>query len=257
MSTTTPTVPVVGKYDSVCDAIKDVHDEASLWKLSDELVKVAPSGVASVQEVVTQAKARAIPTKSTNTLRLYRDVAIRFPAAERVSGVTFSAHREAIAVGDAKQARQVLIDLAAKYGPAGVTVTTVKSAIGAVTGKTPAAPKGKAGAAQSTHADVARDLSAGGKAFIAALPDMLTVNNVTLDGLHQGLTAALTAVESMRSKAARKAAAAKAKPSGTPVNPARSRAAASAKAAATKAASGGAKAPTSAKAGKAGDLRDL
>ena len=90
-----------------------------------------------VERVVAQAAARGIPSKSVNTLRLYRDVAIRFPASERVTGVSFSAHREALSGSnnDPALAKQVLIDLSAKHGPAGVTVTTVKAAMGAATGK--------------------------------------------------------------------------------------------------------------------------
>jgi hypothetical protein len=193
-------------FDQVIDALKDVHDEASLWRLSDELVKIAPSGVESVEKVVAEAKRRGIPTKSANTLRLYRDVAIRFPAAERVPLVSFSAHREAIAVGDVKKARKVLEELARQHGPEGVTVTTVKKAIGVVSGK----PAVKAAPGTPVHAttfaDVAVDLSRGGKKFIAELDNMLGVNNVTLDGLHAGLAAVLAAVEARRSKAAQKAA---------------------------------------------------
>jgi hypothetical protein len=256
----TITTPAVDhKYDGVCDAIKDVHDEASLWKLSDEIVRVAPQGVAAVDAIVDQAKARGIPTKSTNTLRLYRDVAIRFPATERVALVSFSAHREAIAIGDVSKARQVLIDLAAKHGAAGVTVTTVKSAIGAATGKVPTAPKsGKAGT-QSTYADVGLDLMSGGKAFIRELGPMVEVKGVTLDGIHAGLVLVLAAVEAKRVKAARKVAASKSahKAASRPVvDPKRSAAAATARAAASKAASGK-RTPVKAGAAKAGDLRDL
>lgn len=256
MSTST----IVKSYDSVCDAIKDVHDEQSLWHLSDELVKVAPNGVDSVTKVVEQAKVRGIPVKSVNTLRLYRDVAHRFPASERVPMVSFSAHREAIAVGDVKQARRVLEELVSKHGASGVTVTTVKQAIGAATGKVPTAPK-SAAKVQSTYIDIAHDLNAGGKKFIAALDQMTAVNGVTLDGLHAGLTTVLTAVEARRSKAARQAASAKAKAPATPVNPAKSPAARKAIAQARNMGKGGkvtGKTPVKAAVkGKAGDLRDL
>ena len=255
-----PTSPTINQsFDTVCDALRDVHDEASLWKLSDELVKVAPSGVAAVETVVAQAKVRGIPTKSTNTLRLYRDVAIRFPASKRVPLVTFSAHREAIAIGDADKARKVLEELAAKHGAANVTVTTVKQAIGAATGKV-AAPKA-AGKAQSSFANVAIDLSSGAKKFIAELDAMVATNGVTLDGLHAGLSTVLTKVESMRAKAARKAAAAP--KAGTPVDPKKSPAARKAIAAArngSKPAPSGkvpVKATAKAGAGSKGDLRDL
>ena len=253
------TSSIVKTYDSVCDAIRDVHDEQSLWHLSDELVKVAPNGVESVQAVVDQATVRGIPVKSVNTLRLYRDVAHRFPASKRVPLVSFSAHREAIAVGDVDQAKRVLEELVAKHGASGVTVTTVKQAIGAATGKVPTAPKG-APKAQSSFNDIALDLSSGGKKFIAALDQMVEVKGVTLDGLHAGLTAVLTAVESKRSRAARKAASAKAKAPATPVNPAKSPAARKAIADARNMGKGKVTGKTPVKAaakGKAGDLRDL
>jgi hypothetical protein len=215
MSTSTIATPApVATYDKVCDALRDVHDEASLWRLSDELVKIAPQGVQAVDEVVRQAKVRGIPTKSTNTLRLYRDVAIRFPSAERVPLVSFSAHREAIGGfdGDAKKARSLLEDLSKKHGPEGVTVTTVKKAIGAATGNMAKVVGKVAPAAPATsYAAVAIDLSAKhGKVFVAELDAMLAVNGVTLDGLHAGLSAVLAEVEARRSKAVRKAAAAKA-----------------------------------------------
>lgn len=250
------TSTIVKTFDTVCDALRDVHDEASLWRLSDELVKVAPKGVESVEQVVAQAKVRGIPTKSANTLRVYRDVAIRFPANERVPLVTFSAHREAIVIGDSLKARKVLEELSAKHGPAGVTVTTVRQAIGAATGKVPAAPK--AGKAQSGYADIARDLSTGGKKFIAGLDEMLGVAGVTLDGMHVGLSAVLTQVEARRSKAARKAQAAP--KNGTVVDPKKSPAARKAIASARNgkpAPSGKTLVGAGASKGKRGDLRDL
>jgi hypothetical protein len=204
------TSTIVQTYDTVCDALRDVHDEASLWKLSDELVKVAPAGVAAVETVVAQAKVRGIPTKSANTLRLYRDVAIRFPASERVANVTFSAHREAIVIGDSKAARKLLEELAKQHGAEGVSVTTVKQAIGAATGKVTKPATGKAAGKGTSYSEVALDLcKANGKKFIAELDAMLTIADVTLDGLHVGLSAVPTEVETRRAKAARKAQIAK------------------------------------------------
>ena len=246
MSTTIAPAPRKdATFDSVCDAIRDVHDEASLWRLSDELVVIAPQGVRAVEQVVAQAKARDIPTKSVNTLRLYRDVAIRFPAAERVTGVSFSAHREAIVLGSTAEAVTVLDDLVKKHGAAGVTVTTVKAAVQAATGKVPT-PK-QSVKPQSSWADVARDLSTnGGKGFVSELDAMLAVNGVTLDGLHSGVSHVLAAIESKRAKAARKAAAAsKGKAAPVKATPR------------VKAAPSGKAAPVKASAGKAGDLRDL
>ena len=139
----------------------------------------------------------------------------------------------------------MLIDLSAKHGPAGVTVTTVKAAMGAATGKVVAS---KSSVRPTPYAEIAVDLStANGKAFIAALDAMLNVNKVTLDGLHAGLTSVLSAVEVKRAKAARKAAQAakSSKAAPAPARPARPKAAPSGKA------------PVKAGASKAGDLRDL
>jgi len=249
-TTTTPTIGIDHKYDGAVEALRDVHDEASLWHLSDELVKVAPNGVKAVEEVVAQAQARGIPTKSVATLRLYRDVAHRFPASERVSGVSFSAHREAITLPTVAEAKQLLTDLSVKHGAGGVTVTTVKAAIGAATGKVKATPTAKP--KSSPYQDIAPDLSAGGKAFVAALDDMLTIKGVTLDGVHAGVTAILAAVEVRRSKAARKAAAKASKPTPASARPVKARPA-GVKASPAKARP----AATPAAGSKAGDLRDL
>jgi hypothetical protein len=201
-----PTIKPIAEFDTVCDALRDVHDEASLWTLSDELVKVAPKGVEAVEKVVAQAKVRGIPTKSANTLRLYRDVAHRFPRGKRVPLVSFSAHREAIAIGDTDQAHDLLVDLAKRHGAEGVSVTTVKDAVQKATGKTPTTTP-KAAKASTTYADIATDLCVNsGKKFIAEVDTIVLLPKVSLDGLHAGLTAVLTAIEAKRAKAARAAA---------------------------------------------------
>jgi len=200
------TIKPIADFDSVCDALRDVHDEASLWTLSDELVNVAPKGVEAIEKVVAQAKVRGIPTKSANTLRLYRDVAHRFPRGKRVPLVSFSAHREAIAIGDTDQAHDLLVDLAKRHGAEGVSVTTVKDAVQKATGKTPTTTP-KAAKATTTYADIATDLClSSGKKFIAEVDAIVLLPKVSLDGLHAGLTAVLTAIEAKRAKAARAAA---------------------------------------------------
>ena len=240
-----PSIKPNAEFDTVCDALRDVHDEASLWKLSDELVTVAPKGVEAIEQVVAQAKVRGIPTKSANTLRLYRDVAHRFPKGKRVPLVSFSAHREAIAVGDIDKAQAILIDLAKRHGEEGVSVTTVKQAVQASLGKTPTTTA-KTTKASTTYADIAADLCLGsGKKFIAELDTIVLLPRVTLDGLHAGLTVVLTQIETRRAKAARKAdAAAKKAPAKAAARPATRRPSAKA-------------APAKAAAGKAGDLRGL
>ena len=199
---------ITNSLDSVCQALADAHDEASLWHLSDELAIVAPRGIQAVEAVVAEAKVRGIPTKAANTLRLYRDVAINFPPSERVKGVSFSAHREALGGynGDTAQAKALLLDLATKHGADGVSISTVKKACAAATGKALPAASGKAGKAQSSYMDVARDLASNGaKGFISGL-DTIIGQGVTLDALHSGLTKLIGEVETRRSKAARKSA---------------------------------------------------
>jgi hypothetical protein len=251
MSTTTLTS---NAYDSVCQALAEVTDEASLWHLADELVKVAPRNE-QVQAVVDEAHRRGIPTKSANTLRLYRDVAKRFAKSDRVPLVSFSAHREALVIGDPVAARKILLELVAKVGAAGVSVTTVKSAVQAATGNVPAPKKAAATAANPTAlpagiapswAAVMVDICTGGKDFIAAITPALAVRGVTLDGLAAGLTAVQSEIDSRRVKAARKAkaAAAASKPTPTP----------SAKRPAPKPSTSK---PKVAAGSKAGDLRDL
>jgi hypothetical protein len=239
----TSTIKPIADFDTVCDALRDVHDEASLWRLSDELVVIAPKGVEAIEKVVAQAKVRGIPVRSANTLRLYRDVAHRFPKGKRVPLVSFSAHREAIAVGDTDKAQAILIDLAKRHGEEGVSVTTVKDAVRASLGKTTSTTP-KASKASTTYADIAADLCLGsGKKFIAELDTIVLLPKVSLDGLHAGLTTVLTAIEAKRAKAARKApktapAKAAARPAPARRTPAKA-------------------APAKAAAGKQGDLRGL
>jgi hypothetical protein len=236
MSTTTTT-----NFASVVAALRDVHDEASLWHLSDELAAAIPQG--DVSPVVKAAEQAGVPVRSANTLRLYRDVAVRFPKGQRVSGVSFSAHREALTVGSATDAETLLHDLVSKMGSAGITVTTVRRAVQAQTGKGAAstAGVGKAGAAvKLTWAQIMADLCAGGPDLIAQI-DVVTsaTSGVSLDTLHAGLNKVLTEVENRRVKAARAAAKKKA--------PVQAAAKAPAPAAPRKAAAKGG----------AGDLRDL
>jgi hypothetical protein len=143
---------------------------------------------------------------------------------------------------------QLLNDLVVKHGAAGVTVTTVKAACQAATGKVTAAKQSVK--PQSALADVARDLSSGGKVFVSELDTLITLNGVTLDGLHAGLTKVLVAVDAKRAKAASKAARAKAAPV-KPATPAKAGPRSGARKASGKAA------PAKAGASKAGDLRDL
>lgn len=249
-TTTTTTSPTKSDYDALAEAILAEVDEAGAWRVADLIYKVAPSGVQAVEQAHAEMKARGVPVKSVNTMRVYRTVAANFPPAERVAGVSFSAHREATRnMTSTDDAKQLLGKLVADHGAGNVSITTVRKAVQAATGKVPAA-KAKSSPSQSrstTYDEVAFDLVKGGRQFIGALDGMLALDGVTLDGLHSGLTKVLAEVENRRAKQARKAAAAKkpttTSPRRTPRKPAAKKAAA--------------KSPAKAAAGKAGDLRGL
>lgn len=254
MSTTTTntTLPTKSDYDALAEAILAEVDEAGAWRVADLIYKVAPSGVQAVEQAHAEMLARGVPVKSVNTMRVYRTVAANFPPAERVAGVSFSAHREATRnMTSTEDAKNLLGKLVADHGAGNVSITTVRKAVQAATGKVPAA-KAKSSSSQSqsrstTYDEVAFDLIKGGRQFLGALDGMLALDGVTLDGLHSGLTKVLAEVENRRAKQARKAAAAKkpttTSPRRTPRKPAAKKAAA--------------KSPAKAAAGKAGDLRGL
>jgi hypothetical protein len=224
------------KMDAVIDAMRELHDEHDRWYLSEVLFEQIPAGLAGFSQILDKAKTEGVAgSLSVNTLRLYRDTASRWPADKRVKGITFSAHREAMNLGDVTAANKMLRDLARQGGTGNVTVKRVREAVAVAQNKPVRQPSTTANA-KTKALDVLNDLEAGAPLLIAAIGP--ATDDAALDKLHQGLTKAIAHVERLRAKAARKAAAAK-KP-----------APATAKATAAK------KAASSTKKG-AGDLRGL
>lgn len=203
----------------ILDAIRNMQNETSAWVLADALAAEIPSGMTGLAQILDEAKGLGIAGKklTVNTLRLYRDSANRWPAADRVENVSFSAHRAAMVLEKA-EAKKLLETLAATLGAANVTVAQVRDAVAAKRGtptKMPTAAavsanqsmnpnQGQQGPAWQTMA-IADLTHNTGADLVGAITD-----TTDLDALHRGLTAVLTAVESAKAKAARKAKATKA-----------------------------------------------
>jgi hypothetical protein len=251
---TTPQLPTVDPVQAAVDALRDVHDEATLWHLADQLYAVVPKGT-DFGVVLAAAKAAAVPTKSATTLRLYRDVASRFPAHKRVAGVSFSAHREALTLGGSlDDTRKLLEDLAAAHGAGEVTVTTVRKAVQAATGKgaSAAAGSGKTSAAPKyTWTHFAQDVVKGkGAEFLVHLDTIVSAkaSGVTLDGVKAGMSVMLAEIEARIARQAKADARRQAQARGGKAEDA---APVAARKPAVK------KAAPSSKAGKRGDLRGI
>ena len=197
--------------DDVIEAMRSIQTESDRWHLAEALAKQVPGGSEGFSEILDQATAEGVAGKlSLNTLRLYRDAALRWPADKRVANVSFSAHREAMVLESIDAAAKMLADLAKNAGAGNVTVAAVRKAIAVQQGKVTAAP---AATTSQKAVDVLADIKQGAPQLIAAISPATVTSE--LDQLHAGLTKAIAHVERLRAKAARKTAAAK--PSSTPV----------------------------------------
>jgi hypothetical protein len=188
--------------DAVIDKIRNLHDEHDRWLLAEELCKQIPKGGVGFSAIIAKANEEGVAGKlKEKTLQLYRDTAIRWPADKRVKGVTFTAHREAMAVGDAAKASKLLTGLVKQHGASKVTSTLVRDAVRTAQGKAKPVKKGKA---NTPTFDVLADVKHGASQLIAAIGSDTDAD--ALDKLHAGLTKAIAHVEKLRVKAARKAA---------------------------------------------------
>jgi len=197
---TTTTAPAA-KVRDVLDAMRTVQSEDDRWHLAEALHVLIPNGAEGFGDIIDEAnKAGVLGKLSENTLRLYRDTAKRWPAASRVKGVSFSAHREAMVMigstGDTKAAEKLLGDLAKGGGPDKVTVASVRREAAirqkrAVPTTARTAPKG---------IDVLADLEDSAKQVIAAI-NTLAGDGARLDKVHSGLSKSLQRVEALQVKA--------------------------------------------------------
>lgn len=237
----------------VIEAMRSVQTEADQWRLAEALASAIPNGGASdFAAIVDEAKAAGVSGGlSAKTLQLYRDAAKRWPADKRVANLSFSAHRETMALeGDIASRVKLLTQLVKSSGGADkVTVQTVRQAVRVANGKPPKdapTPADKAEAeAQRTTAAVLADIMAGAPQLLSAINARTTRDD--LDKLNKGFAKALAHVERLQAKQA-----AAAKRLTAPRKPAGAAKATAGKPVAKKAP---AKAPAARK--PAGDLRGL
>lgn len=202
---TTTTTPNGSKmYADVIDAMRSIITETDQWHLAEELVKLIPSGTKGFDQILDQANKAGVTgkVKSVHSLRQYRDTAKRWPANTRVPNVSFTAHREAMAVADSAE---MLKDLSKNLGPSGVTAAEVRRQVRIKQGKKPAAKKGSTG----MRGDAVRDLVDGGPKLRAAITAAMDLDQ--LDKVHTGLNKVLEHVDRLRAKKARNAKASAAK----------------------------------------------
>jgi uncharacterized protein (DUF1778 family) len=201
MSTIPTPVNALGNTD-VIEAMRSIHTESDRWRLAEALCQEVPAGSQGFAEIIDEAKtAGVLGALKLQTLRLYRDTAVRWPADQRVPNVSFSAHREAMVMQD--KAAKMLTDLARSLGADKVTVASVRQAVAVQRGTAAKTPAAKT-APKSPTFDVLADIMNGAHNIVAAI-DQATLTDQELDRLHAGLSAALSHVEKLRAKAARKA----------------------------------------------------
>jgi hypothetical protein len=212
----TTTTPRTGT-DEVIEAMREIHTESDRWHLAEALHHRIPQGLKGFQEILDKANSEGVAGGlSVNTLRLYRDTAGRWPADKRVAEVSFSAHREVMALPNSSVDAQakLLRDLVRSQGVGKVTVASVRKAVQVKSGKTPAS-RGKsqpaAGAATTQAAvqmvNILDDIMSGSPKLIAMIG--ATTSGSELNKLESGLNKAIAHVQALKMKAARKQASAK------------------------------------------------
>lgn len=199
-----PTTTTTTSQSAVLDAMANLQTESDRWHLAEALWQQIPTGVQGFGEIVDAATAAGVAGQlSANTLRLYRDTAVRWPSAKRVAKVSFSAHREAMVIQPLDDAVKMLEGLAKNLGPDKVTVASVRKAIAVQQGKPVPGTANGSKAKTQTSAEVLADLSKGGTELISTIGSALSSDE--LDKIHAGLTKVIAHVERLRAKAARAA----------------------------------------------------
>jgi hypothetical protein len=193
------------QLDEVIESMRSIQTEDDRWHLAEKLAVLIPSGSSGFDKVLDKAASEGVAGGlSINTLRLYRDTANRWAADKRVRNVSFSAHRESMAMPSIDEAARMLADMARTQGADKVTVASVRKAVAIKQGK---APKPAPAKPQTTTVDhVLDDLKAGGKELIQGIPAATPLSE--LDELQAGLNKVLQHVERLRAKASQKAQAA-------------------------------------------------
>lgn len=197
------------KLHNVLDHMRDIQTEGDRWELAESLVVMIPKGSTGFNDVIDAATQEGVVGNlSANTLRLYRDTAVRWPQDKRVKNVSFSAHREAMVMPSIDAAVKMLNDLVKTQGANKVTVAAVRKAVAINQGKQPKAQTTNAPKSAPAGFDIVRDLrDNGGQGVIAAIGT--GTDAATLDRLNESLAKVIAHVERLRAKQARAKAQAK------------------------------------------------
>jgi hypothetical protein len=212
----------------IMDAMRDISNEGETWKLADALNARIPTGLTGFQEIIDEATSEGVlGTLKLNTLRLYRDTASRWPADKRVSGVSFSVHREMMVAKDSKgqvlslpEQIKMIGDVQKTLAAQGKTISvrSVREAIAVKQGKQTAAQKRATQAASTQQAtpmsEVLNDIKKGAPNLIGAISP--TASESELDKFTAGFNKALAHVEKLRMKIARAKQASKAQKAAVP-----------------------------------------
>lgn len=193
------------KLSGVIDKMRDIQTEGDRWELAEALKGMIPQGSNGFSEIIDKATSEGVVGNlSANTLRLYRDTATRWPSTKRVANVSFSAHREAMALPTIDSAAKMLGDLAKTQGASKVTVASVRKAVAIKNGRQPTAAQAAGTTTHAKNLDVIRDLTSGGSELIKAIGAESDTDK--LDKMHAGLNKVIAHVERLRAKAARASA---------------------------------------------------
>jgi len=207
--------------DNVIDALRDFQTGKDSWKVAEALAKRVPNGDDFTEIMEIAEREHVLGKFKIQTLRQYRDAAKRWPAAERVDGVSFTAHREVLAAKDAKgnklsvtEQADMLRKLVKSQGGADkVTTAVIREALRAKAGKAPKAASGTPAAAPVVSPtakpgfDALADIKAGATKLIASIDKSLS--DTELAKIKAGLEKVLGHVENIQMVAARKKAAQK------------------------------------------------
>jgi hypothetical protein len=201
------TKPKPPNYSEVLDVIRSVTAESDMWHLSDTVLRIVPTGITGLRDIVDAASSQGILGKlSVDTLRAYRATAEHWPADKRMDGVSFSAHREAERLNAGLTAERQLLTNVAKANGGKITVDAVRAAVRAKQGKQARQRPPRAGAAPAAAPgpkgpDAAlADLKDGGKQLIAAIDK--NTSNADLDKLRKGTSNVLGHIENLKMKRA-------------------------------------------------------
>lgn len=180
--------------------------DGSEWDVADSLFsEVNRDGKGNVPGSEWDRLGKALESTGTpfrpESLRAYYRAASFWPKAKRVGGVSFTAHRRAMSMGDVTKARAIIGNVLKANGnnPNAVTDRATKAAVDSALGKV---PKARAKAQSGTHASPtpADPITAAMQALNALTGEVLLANAERLPQLAKVLGATVNRVTQVQSR---------------------------------------------------------